>query len=335
MDVFGHMPDGEPVGAVEIAGGGLKATILSYGSLLHDLRLKGHDAPLVLAYAEFKDYLEHSPYLGANCGRSINRIRNGELMIDGKTFQLEKNYIGKHNLHGGTNGIGTRNWTFVAVSKDEAVLEVRCPDGNMGFPGNLDVRATYRLSGKGVLSVTLEAVTDKPTICNLSHHTYFNLEDGGRTPILDHQMQINADAYLPVDDALIPDGRVLPVAGTDFDFRSVRAIRRERDGAQVIYDNNFCVSAARGEIRQVAIVKAKGSGVTMECWSGEPGLQFYAGNTMKRPALSPSGFAYDAYCGFCLETQVWPNSPEYPYFPQAILRPGEVSTQVTEYRFAI
>ena len=334
MDVFGHMPDGDPVGAVEIAGGGLKATILSYGSLLHDLRLKGHDVPLVLAYANFKDYLEHSPYLGANCGRSINRIRNGELTIDGKTFQLEKNFLGKHNLHGGTNGIGTRNWKFVAVSKDEAVLEIRCADGNMGFPGNLDVRATYRLSGKGVLSVILEAVTDKPTLCNLAHHTYFNLEDAGRTPILDHQLQINAQAYLPVDNALIPDGRVMPVAGTDFDFGKARAIRRERDGAQVIYDNNFCVSSGRGELRQVAVVQAPRSGVRMECWSGEPGLQFYAGNTMKRPALSPGGFAYDAYCGFCLETQIWPNSPENTYFPQAILRPGEVSTQITEYRFS-
>jgi aldose 1-epimerase len=194
MDIFGHMPDGEPVGAVEIAGGGLKATILSYGSLLHDLRLKGHDAPLALGYAKFEDYLEHSPYLGANCGRSINRIRHGKLLIDRTVHQLDRNFLGKHNLHGGANGIGTMNWKFVAVSKDEAVLEVRCPDGNMGFPGNLDVRATYRLTGKGVLSVNLEAVTDAPTVCNLSHHSYFNLQDGGRSSILDHELQINAAA---------------------------------------------------------------------------------------------------------------------------------------------
>jgi aldose 1-epimerase len=335
MDVFGQMPDGEPVGAVEISGGGLKATILSYGSLLYDLRLKGHDAPLVLAYGKFEDFLVHSPYLGANCGRSINRIRHGRLTIDGVTHQLEQNFLGQHNLHGGTNGVGTRNWKFAAVSKDEAVLEIRCPDGNMGFPGNLDIRATYRLPGKGVLSVELEAVTDKPTLCNLSHHSYFNLEDGGRSSILDHLLQIDAAAYTPVDEALIPDGRVLPVEGTDFDFRQLRPVRYQRGSAQVIYDSNFCLSATRSdELRFAARAQAPHSGVVMECWTGEPGVQFYAGNTMARSALSPAGFPYQAYSGFCLETQVWPNSCQLPYFPQAILRPGELSRQVTEYRFS-
>ena len=334
MDIFGHMPDGEPVGAVEISGGGLKATILSYGSLLHDLRLKGHDAPLVLGYGDLKEHFPPSPYLGANCGRSINRIRDGKLAIDGKNYQLDRNYLGKHNLHGGAQGISAHNWKFVAVSKDEAVLEVRCPDGNMGFPGNLDVRATYRLSGKGVLSVTLEAVTDAPTVCNLSHHSYFNLSDGGRTSILDHALQINAGAYLPVDGELIPDGSVLPVEGTEFDFRQMRKIRRDHVGKQIGFDLNYCVSAARGPLRHVASARSAVSGVSMECWSGEPGVQLYAGAGMARPALSPGGFAYDAYAGFCLEAQVWPGFAEYAHFPQAFLRPGETSVQVTEYRFS-
>lgn len=334
MDIFGHMPDGEPVGAVEISGGGLKAAILSYGSLLHDIRLAGHNAPLVLGYADIKDHFPPSPYLGANCGRSINRIRDGKANIDGKAYQLDQNYLGKHNLHGGAIGISARNWTFVAVSKDEAVLEVRCPDGNMGFPGNLDVRATYRLPGRGVLSVTLEAVTDAPTICNLSHHSYFNLADGGRGSILDHELQVNAAAYLPVDSELIPDGRVLPVAGKEFDFRQMRPIRREKGGNQIGFDLNYCVAAARGALRHVASARSAASGVSMQCWSSEPGLQFYAGGGMARPALSPGGFAYDNFAGFCLEAQVWPGFAEYPYFPQAILRPGQTSSQVTEYRFS-
>ncbi len=334
MDIFSHMPDGEPVGAVEIAGGGLKARILSYGSLLHDLRLKGHDAPLVLGYGDLKDHFPPSPYLGANCGRSINRIRNGALTIDGKSYQLDRNYLEKHNLHGGVNGISARNWKFVAVSKDEAVLEVRCPDGNMGFPGNLDVRATYRLTGKGVLSVTLEAVADAPTVCNLSHHSYFNLQDGGRASILDHELQINAAAYLPVDGELIPDGRVLPVAGTEFDFRQMRPIRHVAAGKQTAYDLNYCVGAARGPLRHVASARSEASGVSMQCWSGEPGVQLYAGGGMARPALSQEGFAYEAFAGFCLEAQVWPGFAEYAYFPQAILHPGETSIQVTEYRFS-
>jgi aldose 1-epimerase len=334
MDIFGHLPDGAPVGAVEIAGGGLKAVIVSYGSALHDLRLKGHGAPLVLGYGDIRDYLPPSPYLGANCGRSINRIRDGKLVIDGRAHQLDRNYLGKHNLHGGHAGLSARNWTFVAVSKDEAVLEIRCPDGNMGFPGNLDVRATYRLPGKGVLSVTLEAVTDAPTVCNLSHHSYFNLSDGGRGSILEHTLEIIADGYLPVDDELIPDGRVLPVAGTAFDFRKERPIRREAAGRQIAYDLNYCVSAARGPLRHVASARSAASGVTMQCWSGEPGLQFYAGGGMARPSLSPQSFPYDAFAGFCLEAQVWPGFSAYPYFPQAVLRPGEASKQVTEYRFS-
>ncbi|MEO8684867.1 MAG: aldose epimerase family protein [Devosia sp.] len=334
MYTIGYMPNGEPVTAAEIEGGNLKATILSYGSLLHSLQLTGHDAPLVLAYADFEDYLSHALYLGSNCGRSIGRTRGGRLVIDGEEFQLEKNSSGKHNLHGGTNGIGTRNWKFVSVSRDEAVLEIRCPDGNMGFPGNLDVRATYRLSQGSGLSVTLEAVTDRPTMCSLTHHSYFNLEDGGETSILDHNLKIHGGAYLPVDEDLVPDGRVVPVAGTDFDFRESRPIRHQRDGSQVIYDNNFCISAARGELRLAATAKARGSGVTMECWTTEPGLQFFAGDSMARPAVTPRGYPFSAYSGFCLEAQIWPNSAEYSYFPQAILRPGEVSTQVTEYRFS-
>jgi aldose 1-epimerase len=273
MDIFGHMPDGEPVGAVEIAGGGLKATILSYGSLLHDLRLKGHDAPLVLGYGDLKDHFPPSPYLGANCGRSINRIRNGALTIDGKSYQLDRNYLGKHNLHGGASGISAQNWRFVAVSKDEAVLEVRCPDGNMGFPGNLDVRATYRLTGKGVLSVTLEAVTDAPTVCNLSHHSYFNLQDGGRTPILDHELQINAAAYLTVDGELIPDGRVLPVAGTEFDFRQMRPIRHGAGGKQTAYDLNYCVTSARGPLRHVALSSVRRVHAMLERRAGRAALR--------------------------------------------------------------
>jgi aldose 1-epimerase len=171
-------------------------------------------------------------------------------------------------------------------------------------------------------------------VCNLSHHSYFNLHDGGRSSILGHEMQINASGYLAVDNELIPDGRVLPVEGTEFDFLKTRPVRREGGGRQIGYDLNYCVSAARGPLRQVATARSASSGVSMQCWSGEPGLQFYAGGGLARPALSPGGFAYAPYAGFCLEAQVWPGFAEYPYFPQALLRPGEMSKQVTEYRFS-
>ncbi len=333
MDIFGQTVDGDAVQIVEISGGGLTAKIISWGAVVQDLRLKGHEAPLVLGFDNFDDYPVYPTYFGANVGRNVNRIRNGKLVIDGITYELEKNFRGKHNLHGGSQGIGSRNWTFVAVSRDEAVLEIRCADGNMGFPGNLDVRCTYRVSSKGVLSVILEAVSDKTTVCNLAHHSYFNLEDGGHSDILDHQMQIFADAYLPSDEDLIPDGRVLPVKGTPHDFRELRAIRREVSGAQIVYDNNWCVSAARGPMRTVAHVSAPISGISLDVATSEPGCQFYAGNTLPSGPNGLTGKPYFAYAGFCLETQLWPDATHYPYFPTAVLRPGEVSRQETEYRF--
>ncbi|MGB8817950.1 MAG: aldose epimerase family protein [Rhizobiaceae bacterium] len=334
MDIFGQTADGEPVQMVEIAGGGLSARIMSWGAVVQDLRLKGHGAPLVLGFDNFDDYPAHSPYFGANAGRNINRIRDGELVIDGKKYDLDKNFLGKHNLHGGTNGIGTRNWTFVAVSKDEAVLEIRCPDGNMGFPGNLDVRCTYRCSAKGTLSVLFESVTDKPTVCNIAHHSYFNLEDGGSTDILDHRMLILAQAYLPTDGDLIPDGRVLPVAGSTHDFRESRIIRHMSGKAQTVYDNTWCLSGARGPMRHAAHAEAPTTGVTLDVFTGEPGLQFYTGETMETGPAGLTGKPYFRYAGFCLETQGWPDSTHFPYFPSNILRPGEVMRQESEYRFS-
>ena len=332
MEICGQTNSGEPVQAVEIAGGGLTARILSWGGVIQDLRLKGHDAPLVLGFADFADYLVHSPYFGSNPGRNVNRIRNGELVIDGKACLVEKNFCGRHNLHGGSEGTGTRNWTFVAVAKDEAVLEIRCPDGNMGFPGNLDVRCTYRLSGKGVLSVLFEAVTDQPTVCNIAQHSYFNLEDGGVNDCLDHQIQIFADAYLPTDEDLTPDGRVLPVAGSDHDFRKLRAIRL--GDPQTVYDNTWCLANARGPMKHAVHVEAPHSGITLDTYTTEAGVQFYAGNTIPTGPAGLTGKPYFPYAGFCLETQGWPDSTHYPYFPSNILRPGEVMRQETEYRFS-
>lgn len=333
MKIFGQTRNNETVQIVEISGGGLTASIMSWGAGIQNLRLKGHNAPLVLGFSNFEDYLDHSPYFGVNAGRVVNRIRNGDLVIDGVKHQLEQNFRGQHTLHGGSQGVGSRNWTFIAVSKDEAVLEIRCPDGNMGFPGNLDVRCTYRVSGKGILSVLFEAVTDKPTLCNLAHHSYFNLDDGGESACLDHQVAIFADAYLPTDADLIPDGRVLPVAASDFDFRSLRLIRREVGGAQVIYDNTWCVAASRGALRHAVHVEAAQSGVMLDVWTSEAGAHLYAGNTIPVGPDGISGAPYFPYAGFCIETQGWPDSSHYPYFPQDILRPGETLRQETEYRF--
>jgi aldose 1-epimerase len=247
---------------------------------------------------------------------------------------VEPNFQGIHNLHGGSKGLGNRVWKITGNGPDFVTLATVAPDGEMGFPGNLNVSCTYMLTGDGTLIVRLEAVTDKPTVCNLLHHSYFNLDDGGEGDILDHQLRIEADAYMPVDDALIPDGRVLPVKGTPYDFREFRPIRFEENGSQVEYDSNFCMTAARGPLRPCASVKGARSGIRLDVSTTEPGVQFYAGNTMANDCIGLMDKPYGKHAGFCLEPQVWPGSLEYSYFPQAILRPGEIYAQTSHFSFS-
>jgi aldose 1-epimerase len=299
------------------------------------LRLAGHDAPLVLGFESFEDYPAHSPYFGSIAGRYANRIRNGLFMIDGERYQADTNFLGKHLLHGGSKGTGKRNWKMEGYGPDFVTMTIRDPDGMMGFPGNADISCTYRLAAPGRLAILLEAVTDRATLCNLAHHSYFNLDDGGAGDILDHRMTISAGAYLPVDDELIPTGVVMPVEGTPFDFRMSRPIRESGSGEQIGYDHNFCLSANRQSLRLAAWAQGAISGIEMEVWTTEPGLQFYAGKNAGRTVPGLGGRQYGAYAGFAMEPQIWPDSPNRPYFPQAILRPGEKYRQETEYRFRL
>jgi aldose 1-epimerase len=333
-EVFGAMPDGTAVHRIRIRGGGLSAAILTYGAVLQDLRLEGHDAPLVLGFERFEDYPAHSPYFGAVVGRYANRIRGGRFTIDGERYQADTNFLGKHTLHGGSAGTAKRVWRLGEQGADFVTLHLTDPAGWMGFPGTLEIAATYRLKAGGILELSLEATTDQPTLCNLSHHSYFNLDDGGSGDILGHRLMLNAGAYLPVDDELIPIGVVQPVEGTPFDFKQARPIRR-RESDAVDYDHNFCLTSARGPLRQATWAQAERSGVEMECWTTEPGIQFYAGHKAAREVPGLGRRMYKANAGFCLEGQVWPDAPNRPYFPQALLRPGEKSSQVTQYRFRL
>ena len=331
VEAFGSLEDGGRVERAAIAGGGLAATILTWGAVIQDLRLEGHPAPLVLGFDAFRDYLYSSPHFGAIVGRVANRIRNGRFEIDGETHQADRNFLGKHMLHGGARGMGGRPWRLVAAEADRVVLSYRAEDGEMGFPGALDAVCSYRLSPVGRLEIALAAECDAPTLCNLAHHSYFNLDDGGRSSALAHRLQIDAAAYLPVDDELIPSGAVTPVAGTRFDFRDARPIGA--GGASSGYDHNFCLSAARAPLRRVAEAHGARSGVAMEVWTTEPGLQFYDGARVGRAVPGLGGVRYGAHAGLCLEPQIWPDAPSHPHFPQALLRPGERYEQTTEYRF--
>jgi len=333
-EAFGETDDGEVVRRVKIEGGGLTARVLSWGAVLQDLRLEGHAPLLVLGLERFDDYPARSPHFGAIAGRCANRIANASFVLDGRQYRLDPNFLGKHQLHGGSKGFGKRVWVFVDHGRDFATLQLISQDCDMGYPSRVTARCTYRASDDGTLSLALEAETDAPTLCNLAHHSYFNLDDGGATPILDHTIEIKADAYLPLDDELIPTGEVRAVEGTDFDFRAMRPIRRDRDGEQVVYDHNFCISKARTALRPIVRVAGARSGVRLEVRSTETGVQFYAGHKVSVPVPGLDGIAYGAWSGFCLEPQVWPDAANRPDFPSAVLRPGERYRQVTEYRVA-
>jgi aldose 1-epimerase len=210
------------------------------------------------------------------------------------------------------------------------VLEITDPGGNMGFPGTCRFKAVFALPGDGVLAIEYHGVTDAPTLVNLAHHSYFNL-DGGED-VLGHEFKIDAEALVKLDDELIPTGEIALVAGTERDFRRARVLGQ--DGPpKVIHDQNYCIADRRGPLKACANVRSPRSGVTMEVATTEPGLQFYAGHKLDTvPGLT--GKPYKAYAGFCMEPQIWPDSPNHAWFPQAVLRPGETYLQKTQYRFA-
>lgn len=330
---FGATEEGHSVDRVRISAGGLTAHVLTWGAVVQNLELEGHDAPLVLGFDRFDDYLDHSPFFGATVGRYANRIRDGHFLLEGEPVQADRNHLGKHLLHGGAAGIGRRVWSLKATGDDFVTLTLNDPDGAMGFPGNLNLQCTYRLKPNAVLSLEITGRSDRTTLCNLAHHSYFNLDNGGAGDCLEHRVMISAGAYLPVDDELIPTGVVQPVDGTVFDFRNARVLWHEENGSQTVYDHNFCLSATRGPLRQAAWVQGAQSGIEMEVWTTEPGLQFYAGHKLNLPVPGLGGRSYGAFAGFCMEPQIWPDSPNRGYFPQAVLHPGETYRQETEYRF--
>jgi aldose 1-epimerase len=333
VEIFGYTEEGESVHRLSISDGVLTATIMSWGAAVQDLRMNGHDAPLVLGFQNFADYPAHSPYFGATAGRVANRIGFGKFKIDGIEHQSELNLAGRHTLHSGKQGIGKRNWQIVEHGKDFVRLEIIDPDGQAGFPGNVKITNEYRVEG-GTLHVLIQATTDVPTLVNIAHHSYFNLEDGGATDCLDHHVKIAADAITELDGELIPSGALNLVAGTPYDFRAFAPLRHDTPDGPFAHDINYCVSAARTKLRPVAWAKAVKSGVEMEVSSTEPGMQLYTGSKIGgRPANGLFGKPYEAFGGFCFEAQCWPDAPNHPHFPSIELRPGETYEQTTVYGF--
>ena len=330
-EVFGAGPNGETVTRVVLEGGGLSAKVLTWGAIIQDLRLEGHAAPLVLGFDTMADYLAHSPFFGATPGRNSNRLANGRFAIDGVTHQLERNERGVTHLHGGSDGIASQNWDIVELARDRVVLRIVDRAGRAGYPGNCTITATYQLEPGGVLSVVYESTTDAPTIANICQHSYFSLADGHDTS--DHLLMLAADAYLPTNADQIPEGGPKAVDATPFDFRVMKPMVATEDGERVLFDHNFCLSAERTEKRLVAHATSPASGVHLRVLTTDPGVQLYAGFKMDVPVPGLDGLRYPPYSGFCLETQIWPDAVNQPGFPRAVLRPGEVLRQETDYVF--
>lgn len=329
IETFGQF-EGHEVKRVALRGGGLTAYVLNYGACLQDLRLEGHDGSLVLGYDHFDDYINHSPYFGASVGRFANRIKNGRFRIEGRSYQLDQNQATGHHLHGGTLGISDRIWQIEEVGVSHIQLSIMDPDGQSGYPGNCKITCSISLLDGGVFRVVYRSETDHPTITNIAHHSYFNLD--GSNDIYDHELQISADYYLAVDEGLIPTGAPVTVEGNDYDFRILRSIRSQNGFTG--YDHNFCLSNEQTDKRQVATVFSKKSGVALKVFSGEPGIQFYSGSGIKSSVVGLNGKKYGSGAGLCLETQIWPDAPNNPTYPNAILRVGDVRVQETDYIFS-
>ncbi len=312
---------------------GVEVKAITYGGIITSWRIpdrRGQLADIVLGYDDPAAYLKNnSPYFGAIVGRYGNRIAKARFALDGRTYPLAANN-GVNHLHGGTQGFDKVLWQGEALRGGAGVAFTRTSaDGEEGYPGNLKVRVTYTLSDKNELAVAYEATTDKPTIVNLTQHTYFNLAGQGSRDILGHVLRINADRYTPVDATLIPTGELASVDKTAFDFRQPTAIgariRSEHPQMQFGrgYDHNWVLARSGAGLSLAADVYEPTSGRTLQVRTTEPGVQFYTGNFLDGTITGKEGRVYQARSGFCLETQHFPDSPNQPTFPSTTLRPGE------------
>lgn len=332
--LFGEISD-QPIFEVTIRSkAGAEAKILNWGAVVRDFVVPTRSGPqsVVLGLDRLEDYVNHSPHLGALAGRFANRIRDGRFSIDDQTYQLEQNFLGKHSLHGGQSGFGCRSWQLAHYDATSVTLLLFSSDGDGGFPGNLTVTCRYSLIEPATLRTDLTATTDAPTVINLALHSYYNLD--GSDSILDHELLIAADFITKLDDELIPTGEICPVSGSPFDFNSFRPIRYHRPNDVTFhYDQNFIVRGRAGALRHAASVRSVKNGLTMDVFSTEPCIQFYDAMKLMLPVAGHGGRALQANSGFCLEPQNVPNSPNIAHFPDPVLRPGHVYSQVTDYRF--
>jgi aldose 1-epimerase len=354
---FGTLPDGRQAQLYTLeVPGGWKTTITDYGAIVTSFHVPPRDGAsgakpvdVVLGFDTLAGYLGGHPYFGAICGRFANRIANGRFELDGTAYTLVTNNNG-HHLHGGTVGFDKLLWkgTPRRTDRGPAVeFTVVSPDGDEGYPGRLTATVTYTLTPAGELIVEMAATTDKPTVCNLAHHSYWNLAGQGSGSVAGHELAVAADRYMPVDAGSIPTGEFAPVENTPFDFRPERkpwasvgrAIERvppdAKPGTPRGVDHNFLVRDWKpdGKLRSAATLRDPASGRTLEVLTDQPGIQVYMGNFLDGTLTGKAGAVYGPNAALCLETQAYPDCVHHPDWPSARLDPGSTYRHTMVHRF--
>ncbi len=339
---FGTTPCGSNIRLFTLANNqGMEVRIINYGGIITTIKVPdrtGRVDDVVLGHDTLEGYLNRTRFFGALIGRHANRIARGRFAIEGIEYSLAINN-GMNHLHGGVKGFDKVVWEAEEVDRGLRVSYLS-KDGEEQYPGNLRAVVTYSLSEANELRLDYEATTDKDTIINLTNHSYFNL--AGEGTILDHELTVEADAFTPVDQTLIPTGEIQDVKGSPMDFRSPAAIgKRINDDSEQLrfagggYDHNFVLRSGEEGFRKAATVHDRKTGRVLEVSTTEPGLQFYSGNFLDGSIIGKGGRAYVKYSGCCLETQHFPDSPNHPNFPATLLRPGEEYRHMTVFKFSV
>ena len=341
---FGTMPGGQPIDLYTLTNAkGASVSVSTYGAILARVRMPdkaGKIGDVLLGYDSAADYLAHnSPHFGSLCGRVANRVAKGTFTVDGNTYHVPINN-GPNSLHGGKVGYDARLWTAQPGGGNggpSVTLKLTDPDGEQGYPGTVQATVVYTLTDTGILRIQYTATTDKPTPINLTSHGYWNLKDGGASPILDEVAVWHADKYLPVDDVQIPTGVLADVAGTPFDFRTAKPIGRDlaaTGGDPAGYDHCMVVDGPAGTLRPAVTVTDPTTGRVLEVATDQPGMQFYTGNFLDGSMTGRGNTAYAIHNAFAVEAQDFPDAVNHPSFPNSVLRPGQTYHQTTEYRFS-
>jgi len=340
---FGVMPNGAQVEEIALKRGALSCRILTYGGTIRTLTVPdrtGRPVDVVLGLDSLEDYRRHTKHYGALIGRFANRIGGARFTLGGREYLLAANDRGTNHLHGGPTGFDRQVWTVETASQDAVTLSLFSPDGHEGYPGGLFVWVTYTLTEQG-LEIEYSAVCARDTLCSLTNHSYFNLSGHDSGPVSDQTIQIFADRYTPTDSASIPTGEIAPVEGTPMDLRKSTPIGAHVDDGfpQLVmaggYDHNWVLNAQSGELALAARAVSPRTGIVMETWTTLPGVQFYSGNYLDGGPAGKGGAPYAKRWAFCLETQYFPDAPNHPGFPSAVLRAGERYKQKTAYRFGL